>query len=357
MGICRICGKPTTSHRIGAYFVCHDCWEKRKGEVEKLRTELKKEVEASLNALTKNEKDGMKLIIIVQKFALNFDDEIKAALKEYNRTIDNENIFLVFLNWFTFEREMKGKGKTPAELFIEEYNMPDWVAESIRKFQKPVKGFFEVKNVLAGNKFTIQDVFNKKEYTLCGEVNLKKGDYIGDKIYQWGDVYLTGGAVSLYAEEDAKKILKMAEDFEKLLEKSLKKQEELYTKFVNYFGKDDPTFDSVESAKKALDRFTSWADGGGEQSEEKSEGDVAAICDPLSGIYIVPEYGKLRRMMEGKEEVEGEYVKKAITGVPYPAIKKLSKDKENFVNMIKKAFGEDISDINDFMKKIRPDWR
>jgi len=347
MGICRVCGKPTTSHRIGAYFVCHDCWEGRKEEVEKLRTELKKNVEAPLKALTKDEKDGMKLIGLVQKFALNFDDEIKAALKEYNRTIDNENRFLVFLNWFT------------SELFVEEYNMPDWVAENIRKFQKPIKGFFEVKDVLPKNKFTIQDIFNKKEYTLCGEVNLKKGDYIGDKIYQWEDVYLTGGAVSLYTEEDAKKILKMAEDFEKLLEKSLKKQEELCSKFVDYFGKDDPTFDSVESAKKALDRFTSWADGGEKQSEEKSEGDVAVICDPSSGVYIIPEYGKLKRMVEGKEEVDGEYVKKTMVEMPYPAIKKLSENRENFVNMVKKAFDEDISEesIDDFMKKIRPDWR
>ncbi|KAA0004116.1 MAG: hypothetical protein FE043_01540 [Thermoplasmata archaeon] len=359
MGICRICGKPTTSHRIGAYFVCHDCWEKRKGEVEKLRTELKKKVEASLNALTKNEKDGMKLMGIVQKFALNFDDEIKTALKEYRYSVEDENRFIVFLNYFTFERELESRGKTPAELFMEEYDMPDWVAENIKKFQTPVKGFFEVKEVLPQSRFIVQDIFNKKEYLLCGEINLKKGDFIGDEIYPWEDVYLTGGAISLYTDEDAEKFLKMAEEFEKLIEKSIEKQKEVYSKFLEYFGKDDPVFDSIDSAEDALDKFTSWMEGGegGKKIEEEKEGDIGIVCHPSSGIYVVPDYGKFKRMMEGREAADREYAEKIMKEMPYPVIKKLSEDK-NFAKLIKEVFGKDITEENldDFMKKIRPDW-
>jgi len=345
MGICRICGKSTTSHRIGSYFICHDCWENKKEEVENIVTMVKKSIEEPLKNLKKDEKEGMKLIGIIQKFALNFDDEMKIALKEYRHSVDDENRFIVFLNHFTFERKMKSKGKTPAELFVDEYNMPGWVAENIRKLQKPVKGFFEVKEVFPENRFIVQDIFSKKEYVLCGEMKLEKGDIIGDEIYPWEDVYLTGGAISLYTKEHAGKILKMAEDFQKLIEKSMEKQKEVYAKFLEYFGKDDPTFDSVDSAKKALDKFTLWMEDPDKQIEKiDSKGDVAMVCHPSSGIYIIPDYGKLKRMLKGKEKGDKEYMKKAMVEMPYPAIKKLSEDRKNFAKAIKETFGEDISE-------------
>jgi len=102
MGICKICGKPTTSHRMGAYFICHTCWETRNDEVKKLKNEIKESVENPLKELKKNERDGIKLIGMIQIFAMGFDEDIKKSLKEYKEKVDNENKFIVFMNWFAF---------------------------------------------------------------------------------------------------------------------------------------------------------------------------------------------------------------------------------------------------------------
>ncbi len=40
---CEICGKPTTSHRIKEYHVCHSCWLNKTEEVEGLKTQAEEE--------------------------------------------------------------------------------------------------------------------------------------------------------------------------------------------------------------------------------------------------------------------------------------------------------------------------
>ncbi|MFO7991094.1 MAG: hypothetical protein R6U61_02230 [Thermoplasmata archaeon] len=42
MGECSICGKPTTSHVVGEYFVCHTCWTKKPEGVNNLKVQLER---------------------------------------------------------------------------------------------------------------------------------------------------------------------------------------------------------------------------------------------------------------------------------------------------------------------------
>lgn len=42
MANCEICGKPTTSHEVGEYFVCHTCWTENSSELQELKKQNKK---------------------------------------------------------------------------------------------------------------------------------------------------------------------------------------------------------------------------------------------------------------------------------------------------------------------------
>ncbi len=359
MGICKICGKQTTSHMVGKYFICHTCWENRKDEVEKLRKDVREEFEKPLREIENSEEGGIRLIGLIQKFALKFDEEIKKSLKEYGKKIENENEFTVFLNWFAFERNMDG-GATPAELFMDEYEMPEWVRERIKEFRRPVKGFFEIKEILPDDRFKLRNMFDGREYVLFGRIKLNEGDFIGDVIYPWENVHLTGGAISLYTREEAEKIMGLIREYERLSEETQKLQQGIYSDFTDYFGRWDPGFPSVEEAKKALEEFTAWWGQEERESppERTYEGDAALACHPSGGMYVIPGYGRFVGILDGKEEWDGDYMKKSFIDIPSPVLKKLSEDKEKFSEMAGKAFGRDVSPdrIDEFMSEIRDDW-
>ncbi len=366
MGICKICGKETTSHRIGDYFVCHSCWENRREEVEKLVKEVKEEFEEPLRKLENNEKGGMVLVLLIHKFAMKFYEEIRKATKEYGKKIKDENEFTVFLNWFSFERKIEGKGKTPSEIFMEEYQMPEWLKERIKAMQKPVTGLFEVKKKLPDNKFTLRNVMDGKEYTLFGIIKLNEGDFVGDEIYPWGEVYITGGAISLYSKEEAEKIMGIVREYEKLSEKIRELKRNTYADFVEYFGRWDPLFPSVDDAKKALNDFTVWRGVGRNERKEppsvpaaEEKWDVAAVCYPEGEVHLLPDYGKFKRMVEGKDELDREYMKESFLHLPVPALKKLMEESKSFANVAGKVFDRDVSNekIDDFMREIRSDWQ
>ncbi|GEM_PF-368191 len=46
---CEICGKPTSSHEVGEYFVCHSCWEEFPEKMEGLKEEIKEERDRPAN--------------------------------------------------------------------------------------------------------------------------------------------------------------------------------------------------------------------------------------------------------------------------------------------------------------------
>jgi|GEM_PF-1335677 len=360
MSICRICGKPTTSHAVGKYFVCHVCWESRKEEVEKLRKEVREEFEKPLRELKKNEEDGIKLIGLMQKFLLSkFDREIEKSLKEYGKKIESEEEFIIFLNRFAFERKTDDS-PTPAERFMDEYEMPEWVKERIKNFHMPVVGIFEVKEIITDEKFKIRNMLDDREYILFGKMNLKEGDFIGDEIYPWGDAYITGGAMAIYPPEEAEEIMGLFKYYEKMLEKTRELLRSIPKDFVDYFGRWDPVFPSVNEANKALEEFTAWwvQENREAPPERTYEGDVSLACSPSGSIYVVPEYGMFIRILDGEEEWDEDYMKSAFLSIPSPVLKKLGHDKENFSEMAGKAFGQTLSpnEIDDFMSEIRDDW-
>ena len=180
MGYCHLCGKPTQSHQLGDYDICHTCWTERSDDVEALKQEIKAQVEQPLRELEQNEPAGIRIIRMVQQYAMRFRDELKQAIRAYDGEV-NENTFPVFMNWFTFERELDDEA-TPAKHFLDYYDLPDWIAEAIKRLQQPVRGFFEVVEKHGEDRYTVRHLMDDEAYELYGNLDLDVGAVVGNKI-------------------------------------------------------------------------------------------------------------------------------------------------------------------------------
>ncbi|MFO7791685.1 MAG: hypothetical protein R6W73_01710 [Candidatus Saliniplasma sp.] len=88
MGRCEICGKPTTSHKVEDYFVCHSCWVKKDEELENLkkRAEEEKEQKKSLRSVGK--------VISKELDKVDSKEELYTIFEEYqdrlNESLDKD---------------------------------------------------------------------------------------------------------------------------------------------------------------------------------------------------------------------------------------------------------------------------
>ncbi len=87
---CEICGKPTTSHEVGEYYVCHTCWSEKSEKVEDLKERTKKEEEKGKEEKTKEKTEedtieGLKNLIEKNKQEMGeekTEEEMKEELKK-----------------------------------------------------------------------------------------------------------------------------------------------------------------------------------------------------------------------------------------------------------------------------------
>ncbi len=80
---CEICGKPTTSHKIDDYYVCHTCWSEDPEKVDELKEQTKKEEEEKEK--TEDTIEGLKNLIKKRKEEVEeekTEEEMKEELKK-----------------------------------------------------------------------------------------------------------------------------------------------------------------------------------------------------------------------------------------------------------------------------------
>ncbi|MEF8874919.1 MAG: hypothetical protein V5A88_09680 [Candidatus Thermoplasmatota archaeon] len=79
---CEICGKPTTSHSLGEYVVCHSCWENNPDELE----ELKKEIKRKENEIKEIKESGEKISRELKDAGST--EEVKSLIHEYQKNLN-----------------------------------------------------------------------------------------------------------------------------------------------------------------------------------------------------------------------------------------------------------------------------
>ena len=356
MGNCHLCGKPTQSHQLGDIHICHTCWTERSDEVKALEQEVKQKVEQPLNELEQNEQAGIRLIRMIQQYAMRYRDQLRQAMREYDGEV-SEQTFPVFMNWFAFERELDD-GTTPAERFAAYYDMPEWIATAIHHLQQPVRGFFEVTEKLADDRYTIRHLMDNREYELYGNIDLDEGDVIGNKIYPWLDTYLSGGALAMYGEQEAEQIRQMAEQFAGLQEKSREMQRRIHQDFIEYFGRWDPLFADEAKARDILSEFMEWRDSDEEPPKQRwDEGETALVSHPEHGMTVIPGYRQFKDMLDS-DELDVSAARTALEQMP-PWVFHEMMDDERLAEVISEAYDRDIDpdDIDAFMDNVRDDWQ
>ncbi len=355
MGNCHFCGKPTQSHTLGDYDICHTCWTQRGDDVAALEQELKAQVEQPLRELEQNEKEGIKLIRMIQQYAMRIEDQLKQAAREYDGEV-TEQTLPVFLNWFTFERELDD-GSTPAQRFAAYYDTPGWIADAIERLQQPVRGFFEVTDQLGEDRYTLRHLMDDTTYELYGNLDLDEGDVVGNKIYPWLDVYLSGGALAMYGEDEAAKIKQMAEQFGDLQRQSQEMQRRIHEDFLAYFGRWDPLFLSEAEARDILSEFMEWRDADAAPPEQDwNEGETALVSHPEHGMTVIPGYGSFRDMLDSGE-IDATVARKALEQMPSWVLQELMDD-EQLAEVASEASDRNLDpgDVDAFMASVRDDW-
>lgn len=356
MGHCHFCGKPTQSHKLGDYDICHTCWTERSDDVAALEQELKAQVEQPLRELEQDEQAAIKLIRMIQRYAMRFKDALKQAAREYDGEVTEQN-FPVFMNWFTFERKLDDDA-TPAERFLEYYETPDWIAEAVQRLQQPVRGFFEVTKQRDEDRYQVRHLMDDTTYELYGNLDLEEGAVVGNKIYPWLDVHLSGGALAMYGEDEAAQIRQMAEQFGDLQRQSQEMQRRIHQDFVDYFGRWDPLFPSEAKARDILSEFMEWRDSDAAAPEQTwDEGETALVSHPEHGMTVIPGYGPFKEMLDSGE-IDASVVRKALEQMPSWVLHELMDD-EQLAAVASEAYDRDLDpgDVDAFMASVRYDWQ
>ncbi|MFP4051956.1 MAG: hypothetical protein ACLFVB_09495, partial [Thermoplasmata archaeon] len=78
MNRCEICGKPTTSHEVGNYFICHTCWTEKPEEVDEVKERAKEDESSSPTGLSDDTEGGLDLTDIEDVDI----EELKARVKK-----------------------------------------------------------------------------------------------------------------------------------------------------------------------------------------------------------------------------------------------------------------------------------
>lgn len=100
MDRCEICGKPTKSHSLGEYYICHSCWTEKTEEIDELKKRIEEEKEQKWSLKEAGKKISEKLDKVSSKEDLyNIFERYQRRLDEsldkdpegnIYRTIDNE---------------------------------------------------------------------------------------------------------------------------------------------------------------------------------------------------------------------------------------------------------------------------
>lgn len=187
----------------------------------------------------------------------------------------------LFLDWYFFEREERGK-KTIAELYVEskdfERDFPHVEKEKaytdIKKIKNPVWGYFVVCEKGEKDEYDVKFLEEESVYRVHDESSFShvaEGTFIFSKLYPLGDKYYVSGSTLVFPEklvekyEQAKafknRLDELFEEFIKgknVKEKTKRKYEDMYFLLSRYVS--EKGYTSMKWVKKLnVDTWAKWA--------------------------------------------------------------------------------------------------
>ena len=281
------------------------------------------------------------------------DADIRPDFEEYLKTIGNTNIQSACFTYI-FERNLNNK--SILELYIEKAkNIENSAKKIVEDLMKSISSIFEVKKVLQ-NGFDLNNIINEKTYRILSLVKMTSfrgigvGQYVVARIFKFEDNYYLleiSGVLPSSRRDDAlrysvAKIIEKPElvyldnpEKQKQIEKDI---EEIYSKFIEFFGKDE-IITTNRYADDIIGAFNDFTEGGekidvsdkianlseyrffnvsefnnsydnflenslGGFSSHKDEYDVAIIFDKELGLYAVPFFETFNKIIENPDTIE-----------------------------------------------------
>jgi hypothetical protein len=309
------------------------------------------------------------------------DEAVKPDFDEYIRTIGTDDAETVFN--YIFERKLNNK--SIFELYSTKHN--NMIVQAL---MNSISSVFEVKRPLKSG-FELYNIINEKTYTLTSLVKMTNfrtigsGQYVVARIFEYeGEHYLIeiSGVLPVSRKDEAlryavAKIVQNPEltyiDNPEKLEELEKNVEELYTKFLDYFGTDE-IITTNKFADEVINLYNNFVETGErvdfkdkiqtpetysffDVSElnnsydnflEKSLGgfaahskvyDVGIIFDKELGLYAVPFYATFNKSFEG--EVDEDCIRFFLNNDKVSAnlLRRVAAKHKNFMEIINQTPG------------------
>ena len=326
------------------------------------------------------------------------DETVKPDFEEYIKTIGQNNMnFQSACFNYIFERNLNRK--SILTLYLENTKkLPASNKKIVKALLNSISSIFEIKRVLQ-NGFELNNIINEKLYSVISLVKMTSfrgmgaGQYVVARIFKFENAYYLleiSGVLPSTRRDDAlrysvAKIIQNPElvyldnpEKQKEIEKNVK---EVYSKFVDFFGKDE-IVTTNRFADDLIGAFNDFAEGGekvnfedkiqvpdeykffdvsefnnsydnflenslGGFSSHKEVYDVGIVYDKELGLYAVPFYETFNKLIEDPEKVQNakECLEFFLNNDKFSAniIKRVAERHENFMDVVNKLLGTDYS--------------
>lgn len=326
------------------------------------------------------------------------DETVKPDFEEYIKTIGQNNMnFQSACFNYIFERNLNRK--SILTLYLENTKkLPASNKKIVKALLNSISSIFEIKRVLQ-NGFELNNIINEKLYSVISLVKMTSfrgmgaGQYVVARIFKFENAYYLleiSGVLPSTRRDDAlrysvAKIIQNPElvyldnpEKQKEIEKNVK---EVYSKFVDFFGKDE-IVTTNRFADDLIGAFNDFAEGGekvnfedkiqvpdeykffdvsefnnsydnflenslGGFSSHKEVYDVGIVYDKELGLYAVPFYETFNKLIEDPEKVQNakECLEFFLNNDKFSAniIKRVAERHENFMDVVNKLLETDYS--------------
>lgn len=322
------------------------------------------------------------------------DSEVKPDFEEYIKTVGQSGMnFQSACFNYIFERNLNRK--SILQLYLTNTKkIPASTKKIVKALMQSISSIFEIKRVLQ-NGFELNNIINEKKYNVISLVKMTTfkgmgaGQYVVARIFKFESSYYLleiSGVLPATRRDDAlrysvAKIIQNPElvyldnpEKQKEIEKNI---EEIYKKFVEFFGKDE-IVTTNKFADDLIGAFNDFSEGGekidfkdkiqlpesykffdvsefnnsydnflenslGGFSSHKETYDVGIIFDKELGLYAVPFFETFNKVIENPDSVENAKacVEFFLNNDKFSAniIKRVAQRHENFMDVINSLLG------------------
>lgn len=348
--------------------------------------------------------EDLKVINDVIKDLADFvqtDDYVKPDFEEYLKTIgaynnQNTNFQSACFNYI-FERNLGEEHKSILTLYLENTKkLPAGTKKIVKALMKSLSSVYEVKKVLK-NGFEMNNIINEKDYNVTSLVKMTSFRGIGSsqfvvaRIFEYEKNYYLleiSGVLPSTKKDDALRysVAKIIQNPELVYLDNPKKQkeieqnvEQIYNKFIEYFGKDEVitinkfaddviglfndyaeydskaeyedkvqepemyNFFEVSEFNNSYENFLENSLGG--FSSHRETYDVGIVFDRELGLYALPFYGTFNKIFEVENLSEignyAECIQYYLNNDKFSAniIKRVAAKHENFMEIVNNVLG------------------